>query len=67
MEEFLNSQQVATWLQMPMATLYKKNSDGSGPRRYKVGKRVLYRRKDVEAWLEKQLVLDATGLDAGDQ
>lgn len=52
---------------MPMATLYKKNSDGSGPRRYKVGKRVLYRRKDVEAWLEKQLVLDATGLDAGDQ
>ncbi|MEZ0490785.1 helix-turn-helix transcriptional regulator [Kineococcus sp. TBRC 1896] len=34
---------------------------GTGPRGFKVGRRVLYRPADVEAWLQAQEAADAGG------
>jgi len=52
-EPLLSGVEVADYLQIPLATLYRWNSIGSGPRRIRVGKHVRYRRADVEAWLER--------------
>lgn len=45
---------------IPVATIYKWNSDGTGPPRIHIGRHVRYRRADVERWLEGQASL-ATG------
>ena len=37
---------------MSEANLYYLNSMGKGPKRGKLGKRLMYRRGDVEAWLD---------------
>jgi excisionase family DNA binding protein len=44
--------QLAAWLGVPIATLYRWNYSGSGPRITRLGRHVRYRRADVEAWLE---------------
>ena len=51
-DALLTVSQVATHLGVPVATVYAWNSRGLGPRRYRVGKYVRYRRADVEAWIE---------------
>jgi predicted DNA-binding transcriptional regulator AlpA len=35
--------------------VYRWNSDGTGPRRLKIGKHVRYRLVDVEAWETQRL------------
>jgi excisionase family DNA binding protein len=51
-EPLLSAAEVADYFQVPLATLYRWNSIGTGPRRIRVGKHVRYRRVDVEAWLD---------------
>jgi excisionase family DNA binding protein len=51
---FYSPEGLATVLNVPVATVYRWNSTGTGPRRIHVGKHVRYRRADVEAWLEGQ-------------
>lgn len=53
-EPLMTPQDVATFLAMPEATLQTWRARGTGPRVFRVGKHVRYRRSDVEAWLEKQ-------------
>lgn len=48
--------EVAEYTRLPISTLYSMNSEGTAPPRYKAGKRVLYRRHEVIAWLESRLV-----------
>ncbi len=48
----LSPQQLADYLAVPLATVYRWRHESSGPRGIKVGKHVRYRRGDVEAWLE---------------
>ncbi len=45
---------VATYLAVPIASVYAWNYRGTGPRRMRVGKHVRYRQADVDAWLEQQ-------------
>jgi predicted DNA-binding transcriptional regulator AlpA len=40
---------------VPVSTVYRWNSDGTGPRRLKIGKHVRYRLVDVEAWETQRL------------
>lgn len=40
--------------QVPVRTIYAWRAKGEGPKGYKVGKRVLYKRADVERWLETE-------------
>ena len=39
---------------VPLSTIYKWNSEGTGPRFVKIGKHVRYRPSDVAAWLENK-------------
>ena len=42
------------YLGVPEATLAQWRYQGKGPRFFKVGKHVRYRKSDVDAWLEEQ-------------
>lgn len=52
-EQLMPPQEVADYFGVPLATLYRWNSRGDGPRRIKVGRHVRYRREDVAAWVEQ--------------
>ena len=52
MPDYLISEEVAKVCRAPVATLAYWRHVGKGPRSFKVGRRVLYDRADVEAWLE---------------
>ncbi|MGW5790988.1 helix-turn-helix transcriptional regulator [Saccharopolyspora sp. NPDC003752] len=45
-------QDVADYLGVPLNTVYRWNSRGTGPKGRRVGKYVRYRREDVDAWFE---------------
>lgn len=51
-DALLSPQQLADYLGVPLATVYRWRYEGTGPRGMKVGKRVRYRRADAEAWLD---------------
>ncbi len=50
----LTADEVSEYLGVPKATIYSWSSRGLGPRRYKVGKYLRYRRSDVDAWVDQQ-------------
>lgn len=50
--------EVAELVRRPAATLRYWRHTGAGPRWYKVGRRVMYRRSDVEAWRQAQYDAD---------
>jgi predicted DNA-binding transcriptional regulator AlpA len=45
---------VALFLCVPVATLYQWRHLGCGPKAYRLGKHLRYRRTEVEAWLADQ-------------
>lgn len=50
--DLLTITEVAELLRMPVATLRYKRHDRSGPRSFRLGRRVLYRRSDVIDYIE---------------
>ena len=54
METLLGPQELADWLGLPLATIYRWRHHGEGPTGYRVGKHVRYRESDVLAWLDGQ-------------
>ncbi|GGK64057.1 helix-turn-helix transcriptional regulator [Ornithinimicrobium pekingense] len=53
--ELLTTAEAAEVLHTPVATLRYWRHVGTGPRSFKLGpRRVMYRRADVEAWVEDQ-------------
>jgi predicted DNA-binding transcriptional regulator AlpA len=59
--EFLRSDQVEAEFGFSRATLAGWRYKGVGPPSARVGKRVLYRRSGILAWLEKQFAAEAEG------
>lgn len=49
------------------ATLRYWRHAGSGPRSFKIGRRVMYKRADVEQWLQQQYDTTSVGGLAGGQ
>jgi excisionase family DNA binding protein len=47
-------EQVADYLQIPVKTLAKWRSEGTGPRYTKIGRHARYDWADVRAWLASQ-------------
>lgn len=45
---------LAELLDVPERTIYSWRQRGEGPPAYRVGKHLRYRRRDVDAWLERQ-------------
>jgi predicted DNA-binding transcriptional regulator AlpA len=52
--EILFGEEVAELTRIPIATLRFYRSAGKGPRSFKLGNRVVYKRSDVEAWIQEQ-------------
>lgn len=57
-DDLLTISEVAAILRTPVATLRYWRHLGIGPRSFKIGRRVFYRRGDVEAWLREQEAAD---------
>lgn len=51
MDEYLTTQEVADLLRTPAETVRYWRHLGRGPASFKLGRRVLYARKDVEAFV----------------
>jgi predicted DNA-binding transcriptional regulator AlpA len=49
----LNLEDVSALLQVPVATLRYWRQRGEGPPSFRLGKRVMYRRSDVGAWVDE--------------
>ena len=54
--ELLTVGQLAEFLGVPAATVYRWNYLGTGPQRLAIGRHVRYRLGDVEEWLRAQQV-----------
>ena len=57
-DEWVSPQQLAAELGRPLSTIYKWHHYGRGPKRFRLGNRVAYRRQDVNDWLESLAVQD---------
>lgn len=56
LEEEWTAEETATALRVPIKTLYRWNSQGTGPKRRKRGRRVFYRPSDVIAFRDAGVV-----------
>ena len=54
MSELLTMEEVAAYVRRPLATVRYWRYQGTGPKSARVGGRILYRRADVEAWVDAQ-------------
>jgi excisionase family DNA binding protein len=57
--DLLTITEAAALLRAPVATLRYWRHLGTGPRSFRLGRRVLYRRDDLQSWLETQHAKDA--------
>jgi predicted DNA-binding transcriptional regulator AlpA len=54
MPDLLFGEEVAEITRIPLPTLRFYRHTGKGPRSFKLGSRVVYKRSDVEAWIEQR-------------
>jgi excisionase family DNA binding protein len=54
MEQLMTIEEVADFLQVPVATLYRWRHQGTGPRAYRVGRHLRYEPKGVRQWLAEE-------------
>ncbi len=54
MQGLLTINEAAEALRAPVATLRYWRQKGEGPPAFKVGKRLVYRERDVQAWVEER-------------
>ena len=59
--ELLTITEAAELLRAPVATLRYWRHLGTGPRSFRLGRRVLYRRDDLRAWIDAQHSQDSAG------
>jgi excisionase family DNA binding protein len=53
-ESLMTVDEVAEYLRVPKETVYHWRKHGEGPRGFRTGRYVRFRRSDVDAWLETQ-------------
>ena len=64
LDELLSPQDLASYLDVPLTTVYGWRHRGLGPAGFRVGRHVRYRRTDVEEWISAQLEYTASNLRA---
>jgi predicted DNA-binding transcriptional regulator AlpA len=60
----LTAAEAAKFVGLAMSTLAKLRLSGNGPVYCKLGRRVVYRREDLKAWLETRVARDTSDADA---
>lgn len=58
--KLLGPKELADWLGVPVGTVYRWNSDGTGPRRVSIGRHTRYAEADVHAWLAEHAATAGT-------
>lgn len=53
-DRLLSPTELASYLTIPVQTIYQWRHRGEGPPGYRVGRHVRYRWTDIQAWLEDQ-------------
>jgi hypothetical protein len=56
----LTLDETATYLRTPVATLRYWRHLGIGPQGFRIGRRVMFRREDVEGWLSERLEAESS-------
>jgi predicted DNA-binding transcriptional regulator AlpA len=54
LDALMDAPALADYVGVPLTSVYRWNSQSTGPRRIRVGKYVRYRRADVDAWLDQR-------------
>jgi excisionase family DNA binding protein len=54
MDALMTPPELAEYLHVPLATVYRWRYLDEGPPGFRAGRHVRYRRADVEAWIEQQ-------------
>lgn len=62
--ELLTAQEAADYLRLAKSTLAKLRCIGGGPPYVQLGRRIAYRRADLDAWLAKRVAKNTTDADA---
>jgi predicted DNA-binding transcriptional regulator AlpA len=62
--DVFNAETAARFLGLSPSTLAKMRLSGNSPKFLKLGRRVLYRRIDLESWLESRLACNTSDADA---
>jgi len=52
MQELMTIEEVSEATRLPVNTLYHYRATGEGPKSAKLGRRVVYRRAEVDSWIE---------------
>jgi predicted DNA-binding transcriptional regulator AlpA len=66
MPDLLFGEEVSEITRIPLATLRFYRHAGKGPKSFRLGNRVVYKKADVEAWIESRYNADdAAGQRAG--
>lgn len=55
LEPLLTVQELATYLGVPVATIYGWRYRRQGPPGFRIGRHLRFRRSDVEEWVDRQL------------
>ncbi|MFE5342343.1 helix-turn-helix transcriptional regulator [Isoptericola sp. NPDC056578] len=61
-DALLTHEEAASYLRLPQGTLYQLNYKGGGPRRIRVGRNVLYRKRDIDSWLDTRAIESGMGV-----
>jgi predicted DNA-binding transcriptional regulator AlpA len=64
LDALMDAPALAEYVGVPLTSVYRWNSQSTGPRRIRVGKYVRYRRADVDAWLDQRSEGGPAGGDA---
>ncbi len=62
---YLTTQEAAAYLRLSSRTLERHRVEGTGSRFVKLGRRVLYRRQDLDAWAASQTFRSTSEAEAG--
>jgi len=60
-DERLTINEVAVAYKIPLATLRYWRARGEGPRSFRLGRRVFYRKQDCEAWVDAAYARQSVG------
>jgi excisionase family DNA binding protein len=60
LDPLLSTQELAAYLDLPVATLYAWRYRGQGPSGFRVGRHIRYRQTDVDQWIMDQLAASSS-------
>jgi len=58
-ERLVSVQELASYLDVPVKTIYAWRYHGQGPRGFRVGRHVRFRWLDVQVWLSEQMAAES--------